>query len=213
MIAEPTLQQAIDAYLTGRNADGSALRAALEQAQEASRRQQSVRGVQTSLLFTDIVDSSRAFVRYGDRYGRQIVAIHDDIVGAQVEHLGGDRVKHTGDGMLASFSACAAAVESAVQIQSRVAAHNRDYPLLPLRLRIGINVGEVIAEEHDIFGFSVALASRICDAAGPECIFTTGIVEARLREGRAAFRFADQGRLRVKGFDQPVPVFEVRWRA
>ena len=167
--------------------------------------------VETSLIFTDVVDSSYFFEHLGNDYGRRMISIHDEIVDKVVSKRGGTVIKHIGDGVLASFASCGRSVKSAILIQKEVALHNAKYPLLHLQLRIGINVGDVMEEESDIYGTSVNLASRICSLAGSNKIFASSVVYERCK-GKD-YEFSSRGRFDVKGFTREVPIHEVIWQA
>lgn len=167
----------------------------------------SVRHVDLSLLFTDIVGSTALFENFGDRYSRAIVSIHDDIVGEAIERSGGKPVKHTGDGIFGSFDSCGRSVKTSLQITNKVKEHNEKFPLLPLNLRIGINVGEVIQEDDDVFGHNVNLASRVCALAGSNTVLTTGIVYLRCKD--KGYEFVPRGKYEMKGFVHQIPIFEV----
>ena len=84
------------------------------------------------------------------------------------------------------------------------------FPEVPLGLRIGLNAGEPVAEEEDLFGASVQLARRICDHAAPGQIVTSDVVR-QLAMGKG-FLFSDIGEVVPKGFEEPVRLYEVRWR-
>ncbi len=168
-----------------------------------------MRETKTSLLFTDIVNSSTIFDKFGDEYGREIVAIHDNLVKPIVSQRGGVFVKGTGDGILASFESCGRSVKTAILIHQKVVEHNTKFPLMPIDVRIGINVGSVIKDENDLYGSSVNLAARITDIADPGSIYSTGIVYARCKEKE--YQFVERGFKSFKGFDSKIPIYEVIW--
>ena len=114
-------------------------------------------------------------------------------------------VKHTGDGIMASFTKSASAVESAIDMIAGLEEHNRVAPDLPLHVRIGLNAGEPIAEDNDIFGSTVQMAARICDIAKADAI----LVSREVREACAGadLRFAPTGSETLKGFSEPVQLF------
>jgi adenylate cyclase len=119
-------------------------------------------------------------------------------------------VKHTGDGVMASFPSVVGAIRSAVHIQARLAEAAERLPAT-MRVRIGLAAGEPVTERDDLFGATVQLAARLCGRAEPGSILVSGAVhDLALGKG---FTFRKRGRLRLKGFDEPVPVFEVDWAA
>lgn len=203
-------KQLIGKYLAGRRGASDALARALDRAKAFTGELPSARGIKKSLLFTDIAGSSAMFEQYGDDYGHQIVAIHDRIVGSIIAKRGGVQIKRTGDGILASFASCGRSVKAAILIQRQIARHNQRFPLLPLQVRIGTNIGAVIRRSGDLYGTSVNLAARLCDAVEAGGILTTGIVSARCSSKGYAFR--SRGRMTFKGFTKKIPIFEVQWR-
>lgn len=204
------LKQLIGKYLAGRRGAPDALARALDRAKAFTGEMPPARGIKTSLLFTDIAGSSAMFEQYGDDYGHRIVAIHDRIVGSIIAKRGGIQIKRTGDGILASFASCGRSVKAAILIQRQIALHNQKFPLLPLRVRIGTNIGAVIRHSGDLYGTSVNLAARLCNAVAAGGILTTGIVSARCKS--KGYTFRSRGRMTFKGFAKKIPIFEVQWR-
>jgi adenylate cyclase len=120
---------------------------------------------------------------------------------------GGTRIKHTGDGIIASFSSASGAIACAIAIERALSAMARELGTPDLAVRIGINAGEPIAEEGDIFGASVVIAQRICRRAPPGGILVSETVRA-LARGKE-FGFAARGRVSLKGFAERFRVYEV----
>ena len=108
---------------------------------------------------------------------------------------------------MGSFATASGALECAVAIQRAVTAQEGD---TPLRVRIGLNAGEPVAEEEDLFGTAVQLARRICDRAAPSEILVSNVVR-ELAAGKG-FLFADRGETELRGFEDPVRLYDVRWR-
>ena len=79
----------------------------------------------------------------------------------------------------------------------------------PIRVRIGMNVGEPVRERGDLFGVAVQLARRICDQAEPGQILASNVVR-ELVAGKG-FLFADRGETALRGFEDAVRLYEVRW--
>jgi adenylate cyclase len=111
---------------------------------------------------------------------------------------------------MASFSSATRALECAIDIQRSLAQHNESNPEIPIRVRIGLNAGEPVAEEEDLFGTAVQLAARICAQAEPGQILAP-IVVRELAAGKG-FLLSDQGDVALRGFEDPVRLFEVSWR-
>jgi len=162
-----------------------------------------------AVMFTDMVGSTDMTQAKGDQAAQVIVRRHNSIVRAALAEYGGKQVKHTGDGIMAAFPSPASAVEATVAIQRAVAANNSRFPDQSLYLRIGINAGEPIEEEEDLFGATVQLAARVCAAAGTGQIVCTNVVK-ELSGGRG-IGFAARGPTALKGFAEKIPLFEVTW--
>lgn len=189
--------------------DGDEVQRFLGRMQEHAHGEAYVETAFRTILFTDIVGSTRLTQRLGDRGAMELVRAHDRIVRAAIDTHGGLEVKHTGDGLMASFRSVAAALEAAVDLQLALLAYNREAST-PVEVRIGIAAGEPVLENDDLFGAAVQLAARLCDRAGSGTILVSGAVRD-LAIGKP-FRFERRGRLSMKGFDEPVGVFEVAWR-
>jgi len=161
-----------------------------------------------TILFTDIERSTSLTQQLGDARGMAIIRLHDQIVEAALAKYGGSEVKHTGDGVMASFVSVVAGLHAAIEIQRQVAAVSGEVGEL-LRVRIGLAAGEPVAERDDLFGAAVQLAARLCQRARPGAILVSdGVRGLALGKG---FRFQRRGALRLKGFDEPVTAFELGW--
>ena len=163
-----------------------------------------------AVMFTDMVGSTDMTQAKGDQAAQVIVRRHNSIVRAALNEYGGKQVKHTGDGIMASFPSPGAGVQAAVAIQRAVAANNTRFPDQELHLRIGINAGEPIVEEEDLFGATVQLAARVCAAAGTDQIVCTNVVR-ELSGGNKSIGFVSRGPQTLKGFSEKIPLFEVSW--
>lgn len=166
-------------------------------------------GIRT-VLFTDIVDSTALTQSLGDEAAMAMLGLHDSIVRKALADCGGREVKHTGDGIMASFVSPAAAVKCAVQIQTELAKHEQNRGERPVRIRVGAAAGEPVEQHNDLFGCTVQLASRLCSAASPEQILVSTAV-AELCTGKKGFGFKDVGEINLKGFGQPVRAHAVTW--
>ncbi len=167
-------------------------------------------GASTTILFTDMESSTALTQRLGDAKVQEVRRVHNAIVRAALRANDGTEIKHTGDGIMASFSSASSAIECAVAIQQSVAEHVAKHPESPLGIYIGLNAGEPIEEDADLFGTSVNLASRICEYAQSGQILVSNVVR-ELAAGKG-FLFADIGEVVPKGFEEPVRLYEVRWR-
>jgi class 3 adenylate cyclase len=160
-------------------------------------------------MFTDIVGSTEMTARLGDRGALELVRVHDALVRRALESYGGREVKHTGDGVMASFDQAANAVRSAADIQRRIAAFNAD-SVETLSVRIGVHAGEPVTDRNDLFGATVQLANRLCSEAEAGGILVSGLVRELCEED--ASRFVLLGERRLKGFAEKAQVFRFEWR-
>jgi class 3 adenylate cyclase len=166
-------------------------------------------GAVHTILFTDVEGSTALTQRLGDAKAREVLREHERIVREALKAHGGSEVKAMGDGFMASFSSATRALECAIAMQRAFAARNESAEE-PIRVRIGLNAGEPIAEEKDLFGTAVQLAARICAYAQPGEILAADVVQ-QLAAGKG-FSFADKGEATLKGFEKPVRLHEVRWQ-
>jgi class 3 adenylate cyclase len=161
-----------------------------------------------TILFTDIEHSTAMTQTLGDARAMDMLRHHDEIVREALAHRGGSEVKHTGDGLMAAFPSVVRAIEGAIEIQQRLAERSAPEGA-PVRVRIGMAAGEPVTERDDLFGAAVQLASRLCARAEPGGILVSSAIhDLALGKG---FAFRSRGRLRLKGFDSPMPAFEVIW--
>ena len=165
-------------------------------------------GIRT-ILFTDIVDSTALTQSMGDDAAMALLDVHNTVVRDALANLGGREVKHTGDGIMASFVSAAAAVKCATLIQRELAKHADNQRDRPVKVRIGAAAGEPVEQHHDLFGYTVQLAARLCSHASPEQILVSNAI-AELCLGKG-FSFQDVGEVALKGFDRPVRAHAVVW--
>lgn len=202
-------RNALAAYLEGGSIPTDDLGAALESWRQPNRTVEPPGPL--AVLFTDIVGSTGMTVRLGDDAAQHVLRTHNRIVRTALTNAHGREIKHTGDGIMAAFSVVSNAVEAAIDIQRRISAHNKAEGDVPLQVRIGINAGEPVVEDDDLFGATVQLAARVCNAADPDRIFVSDVVRG-LCAGKG-IAFVSHGTRELKGFEDPVPVFEADWRA
>ncbi len=157
-------------------------------------------GFQT-ILFTDLESSTALTQRVGDEAAQEVLRGHNSAVRSALEAHDGREVKHTGDGIMASFSSAVSAVQASLAIQLELDGSE-------VRVRIGINAGEPIAEDDDLFGTAVQLAARITDRAEPQQVLVSRVV-MDLCAGKT-FKFTSAGDATLKGFDEPVALYQVR---
>lgn len=160
-----------------------------------------------AILFTDIVGSTAMTSRLGDRMATELVRAHDSIVRRCLGQASGREVKHTGDGIMATFAATSAAVDCAMAIQQEFKRYNLGNSE-PIHVRIGLDCGEPIEDSRDLFGSTVQLAARLCAAASSDHILVS---ENIFREYGAADVFGHATRRRLKGFAKPMLAFQCDW--
>ncbi|NQV07808.1 DUF4242 domain-containing protein [bacterium] len=154
-----------------------------------------------AIMFTDIVGSTDMSTSIGDRAALEAVRAHDAIVRDCLTAHSGREVKHTGDGVLASFTAVTQAADAAVAIQANVAEVDG------LAVKIGLSAGEPVEDSDDLYGAAVNLAARICAHAEGGQILVSGTVRD-LAIGKQ-IRFEDQGLIALKGFPDPVRLYAI----
>jgi class 3 adenylate cyclase/pimeloyl-ACP methyl ester carboxylesterase len=210
---------AIETFVAETGGERRAARARRPSARVKTRDESPAAGAFRTILFTDMVGSTAMGQRLGDAGTQKVRRAHNKIVREALEANGGTETKHTGDGIMASFASTSQAVACAVAMQKAFAGvktssgEGVDRPEGAtdggIHVRIGLNAGEPIAEERDLFGTAVDLAARIRDKAEPGEILVSDVVR-QLVAGKG-FLFNDRGEHALKGFEDPVRVWEVRW--
>ena len=160
------------------------------------------------ILFTDMEGSTSITQRLGDAKAQEVLRIHNRIVRDALQAHDGSEIKHTGDGIMASFQSASGAIDCAVDIQKALDSRNEANPDTPLRVRIGLNAGEPVTEGEDLFGTAVQLASRIAARAEPGQVLVSDVVR-QLAAGKE-FLFSDEGDVVLRGFEDPVRLYGVR---
>ena len=160
-----------------------------------------------AILFTDLEGSTSLLQSLGQAAFMALLTDHDLIIRQALVTWHGREVKHTGDGLMTSFDDVNAALRCAMAIQAAFEARAAGGATPVLRVRIGIAAGEPVDHNDDLFGATVTLARRICDAADAGHILTSEVVrDMGVGEG---FAF-DRGReVRLKGFAGLTTVFEL----
>jgi len=163
-----------------------------------------------TVLFTDVEGSTDLTTRRGDEAAQAILRTQRELVRQQVEQHCGHEVKSLGDGFMVAFASARKAVACAVGIQRALEQHNRQHPDQQVQVRIGLNTGEAIQEEADLFGEAVNAAARIAAKAKGGHILVSETVRGVM--GRAKdVELVDRGRFRLKGFPERWRLFEVVW--
>lgn len=144
--------------------------------------------------------------RLGDERGREVLREHERITREVLKEHGGAEVKTMGDGFMASFTSVTRSMDCAIALQRAFSMHGGE----PLRVRVGLNAGEPIEEDGDLFGSTVIMASRVCAlAASGEILIPEPL--RHLLSGKS-YVYADRGETLLKGFEDAVRLYEVHWR-
>lgn len=164
-----------------------------------------------TIMFTDLMGSTTMTTDLGDARAMQLLRIHNAMIRNALKAHHGLEVKHTGDGVMASFASVSSAVECAIAIQRDFATYNHENLDAAMHIRIGLSAGEPVAEDQDLFGAAVQLAARICAHSEPDEILAAQVVHDLCLGKRLPF--ADRGQVTPRGFHQPVGLYQVIWRA
>jgi class 3 adenylate cyclase len=156
--------------------------------------------VLATVLFTDIVDSTRHAANLGNRTWRELLTRHDALVDHEVARFRGRVVHTTGDGVLATFDGPARAIRCACAIRDQV------HPL-GLEIRAGLHSGEIELQDHDVAGIAVHIGQRVCAHARANQVLVSRTVADLLAGSDLVFR--DQGEHELKGVPGPWRLFEV----
>jgi class 3 adenylate cyclase len=163
----------------------------------------------TAILAADVAGYSRLMGADEEGTHERLRAHFAELVHPKIAEHRGRGVKNTGDGLLAEFPSVVDAVRCAVEIQRGMAEREPEVPEeRRIRFRIGINLGDVIAEEHDIFGDGVNVAARLEGLAEPGGICVSRVVRDQVRD-RLDLGFEDLGEQQVKNIARPVRVYRV----
>ena len=163
-----------------------------------------------AILAADVVGYSLLMGEDEEGTLRALKATHDKIIAPGIAGHQGRIFKLVGDGVLAEFPSVVEAVRCAVEMQAAMAEHNRTVPeSRRIVYRMGINLGDVVAEDNDIFGDEVNVAARLEGLADPGGICVSRTVRNEVRD-RLAIAFEDMGEIAVKNIARPVHAFRVR---
>ena len=167
----------------------------------------------TAILAADVAGYSRLMGADEEGTHERLKAHLRELIEPKIAEHRGRVVKNTGDGFLAEFASVVDAVRCAVEMQREMADRNAGTPPEKrIEFRIGVNLGDVIAEEHDIFGDGVNVAARLEALAEPGGVLVSHTVHDQVRD-RLPFAFEDLGEHQVRNIVRPVRVYRVRDRA
>ena len=161
----------------------------------------------SAILAADVAGYSRLMHNDEEATHAKLTALLADIVTPAIAEHGGRIVKNTGDGFLAEFPSAVEAVRAAVQFQTRINdLTNGDAQDKRIAFRVGVNIGDVIVEPHDIFGDGVNIAARLESIAEPGGICISSSTHDQVR-GKVGIEFADLGEQNLKNIDRPVQAY------
>jgi serine/threonine protein kinase len=163
-----------------------------------------------SILFSDIENSTKLYATLGDLRAQELLRVHNSIVREQIAAHHGREVKSMGDGFMVVFASARRAAQCAIAIQRAFATYNRSHLQPPLRVRIGLHVGEAIKESDDFFGTAVIMAARVgSHAEGGEILVSSIFKEVVAAAGDVRF---DGGReIALKGLSGLHRVYRILW--
>jgi len=183
--------------------------AAIGAACAESLRQAGAVGRTLTILFTDLVGSTKLRSAVGDDAFDDRRRAHDRTLTDAIARQNGELVKHEGDGVMAVFLSASDAVSSAVEMQQRLALVTPREES-PLAMRIGISAGDVAQEDGDYHGTPVVEAARLCAAANGGQILVADVIRV-LSGSRASHSFEPVGTLELKGLLEPLLTWNVPW--
>jgi len=160
-----------------------------------------------AILAADVAGYSRLMHRDEEATHAKLTSLLTEAVHPAISDYGGRIVKNTGDGFLAEFPSAVQAVRAAIQFQTCVKELTAgDAEDRRIAFRVGINVGDVIVEPHDIFGDGVNIAARLESIAEPGGICVSASAYDQVR-GKVGLQFANLGEQNLKNIDQPVRAY------
>lgn len=161
-----------------------------------------------TVLFTDLEGSTALLQELGESGYMEMLGEHDLIIRRSLNDFRGREVKHTGDGIMASFSEVDQALQCSRAIQAGFSERNAPGPERDMSVRIGMAAGEPVDRNDDLFGSTVNLASRICDAADAGAVVVSDVVrDLGLDHG---FEFSELDSRTLKGFTEPTRMFALQ---
>lgn len=162
-----------------------------------------------AILAADVAGYSRLMHDDEEATHAKLTALLLDGVAPAISEHGGRIVKNTGDGFLAEFPSAVEAVRAAVQFQTRIKELTiGEVEDRRIAFRVGVNVGDVIVETHDIFGDGVNIAARLESIAAPGGICLSSAAYDQVR-GKVGVEFVDQGTQNLKNIGLPVRTYSV----
>jgi DNA-binding NarL/FixJ family response regulator len=157
-----------------------------------------------TVVFTDIEGSTDVLERLGEERARLLFRDHDELVRNLLDRHSGTEVEKEGDSFMLAFAGARQAVECAVAIQRALGSH-------PLGVRVGINTGDVVAEDDRYFGRTIYVAARVSAVAEGRQILVSDVTRTLVGD-LTGVGFADRGEHELKGLTGRHRLWEVEWR-
>lgn len=158
-----------------------------------------------TLMVTTVANAAALANELGDEAALDAIGEHESVLAKILGTHEGRRVRSVGDGFLASFTSTSKAVECAMAMQRGTAAHDG-----PVHIKIGLNAGEPVAKNNDLFGATVNLTDAICSQSDADLILASQVIRDLCRGKKLPF--SEHGDVTLAGFDEPIRLFEVDWR-
>jgi adenylate cyclase len=163
----------------------------------------------TAVLLADVVGYSRLMSADEEATHVMLTECFGGLIEPKISEHGGRLIRSSGDGLLVEFGSALDAVRCGIEIQRELSTRNAGVSTEHrFQMRIGVNAGDVIVDERDIYGNSVNIAARLETLAEPGELFVTNTVRDQLL-GHPDLAFEDRGRHRLKNIDPPIQVFRV----
>jgi TolB-like protein/class 3 adenylate cyclase len=162
-----------------------------------------------AILAADVAGYSRLMGEDEEGTHAALTSLRREVSDPKIAEHRGRIVKSTGDGLLVEFASVVDAVRCAVELQRDMALHNHGVPLeRRIQFRIGINLGDIIIEEHDIYGDGVNVAARLEALAEPGGICVSRVVRDQVRD-KVDFGFEDLAEQQAKNIARPIRVYRI----
>ena len=164
-----------------------------------------------TILFTDIVDSTKLWDTRGDVKGRLLVDQHNRLIFPVIKKFRGNVVKTIGDAVMASFKSPEKALLAAIGIQQALEAYRAQNKHFSLEIRIGMHTGMALVERGDVFGDAVNVAARVESFAGANEILISGSSEKSIK--RSEYALSRKTSFVPKGKKKEMVVFKCDWKS
>lgn len=161
------------------------------------------------IMFTDLKDSTKMTSQLGDTKALNLIHVHNALTRNELKKYNGNEIKHTGDGIMASFVLVQEAILCAISIQKAFDTHNSTHQDKHMSLKIGLSAGEPIEEHGDLFGKSVQLSARLCSHAQANQILASQEIYDLSEKSKKLFSKLDT--ITPKGFEKPLNIYRIHW--